>query len=618
MLEEMTDFSETPESRPKLYYSVLIIAFVILAAKLWYLQIIQGAELQEKSKRQAVREYRIPAARGIIYDRYGAILAENRPSFNLFFHPEWLEKEERMDFLKKACVEFEVDYNVAKRRMASSEGKRPFKIATDISRAMLAKIETRNMTYGPRYPLEIQVESIRVYPKKELAAHMLGYCAEIDRKRLKLPKYEDYLPGDLVGKTGIEEAYEEYLAGQLGRKKVEVNARNAPIKTLEIEQARAGMNLILNVDMKLTKAAARAMGQRAGAVVALDPRDGSVLAVHSSPSFSPEMFSHPISNEVWQGLIDNKMHPLSNKYLQNLYPPGSTFKVITALAGLESGVIKPKATEYCSGSWKFGRRLFRCHAKKGHGFMNLHLGIVKSCDVYFYKMGFETGIDVISEYGKAFGFGRKTGIDIVGEKAGVMPNKEWKIETLKERWLPGDTLNAAIGQGYVQVSPMQVAVAYAAVANGGKVFQPQVVHQISRPGGEIVRDWSPELLREPNINPANLKLIIDALADVVNTPGGTGTKAKLSSVKVAGKTGTSQVRGIRAVRLHWSQMKYEHRDHAWFACFAPAENPEIAVVVLAEHSGHGGTVAAPIAGSVLKSYFRLKKQRRPVKTLTSP
>jgi penicillin-binding protein 2 len=610
-----TDFSETPESRPKIYYTVLIIAFVILGAKLWYLQIIQGAELQEKSNRQQVRHYRIPAARGIIYDRYGAILAENRPSFNLFFHPEWLEDEQQIPFLEKTCEELQVDFEVAKRRLASSEGKRPFKITTDISREKLAWIETRSMTYGPRHPLEIQVESIRVYPKNDLGAHMLGYCAEIDRERLKLPKYEDYLPGDLVGKTGIEEAWEEHLAGRLGRKKVEVNARNVPIKVLEVEQARAGMNLLLNLDIKLTKAAARAIGNRAGAVVALDPRDGSVLAIHSSPSFSPEMFSHPISNKVWQELINNKMHPLSNKYLQNLYPPGSTFKPFTALAGLESGVIKPRSTQYCSGKWYFGRRNFRCHAKKGHGFMNLHLGIVKSCDVYFYKMGFETGIDVISEYAKAFGFGEKTGIDIVGEKAGTMPNKEWKIESLKERWLPGDTLNASIGQGYVLATPMQVAVAYAALANGGTVYRPQVVHQIIRPGGEIVRDWAPDALRRPNVNPDYIKLINKALVDVVNNPGGTGTKAKMTSLKVAGKTGTSQVRGIRANRMHWSQMKYEHRDHAWFACFAPADNPEIVVVVLAEHSGHGGTVAAPVAKSVLTSYFRLKKQRRPLKTL---
>jgi len=222
---------------------------------------------------------------------------------------------------------------------------------------------------------------------------------------------------------------------------------------------------------------------------------------------------------------------------------------------------------------------------------------------------------VISEYAKAFGFGEKTGIDIVGEKAGTMPNKEWKIESLKERWLPGDTLNASIGQGYVLATPMQVAVAYAALANGGTVYRPQVVRQIIRPGGEIVRDWAPDALRRPNINPEYIKLINKALVDVVNDPGGTGGKARMKSVIVAGKTGTSQIRSIRAARRHWSQMKYEHRDHAWFACFAPADNPEIVVVVLAEHSGHGGTVAAPVAKSVLTSYFRSKKQRRPLKTL---
>ncbi|MCB1154767.1 penicillin-binding protein 2, partial [bacterium] len=470
------------------------------------------------------------------------------------------------------------------------------------------------MVYGPGYPLEIEIETARVYPHGDVTAHIVGYMDEIDPGRLQRDKYEDYRPGDLVGKTGIEEYYEEELAGRFGKRIMEVNARGVPLRELSLEPGVSGRNLVLNLDVTLMTAARRAIGTAAGAVVVMDPRDGAVLASYSSPNFAPEMFLRPIPHDVWNAINNNERKPLYNKFLTGQYPPGSTFKAITALAGLESGVIKPGDTEYCPGKWRFGGRDFRCHSSRGHGYVNLQSALVHSCDVYFYKKGYEMGIDLLAEYGKAMGYGVPTGIDLGGEYRGVMPNKEWKSEKLKERWLPGDTLSASIGQGYDLATPLQVAVSYAAIANGGTVFQPRVVHRIENQDGSAMQEVDAPVLRKLPFKKRNLDLVTRGLIGVVNDPGGTGRNARLKGHLVAGKTGTSQVRAIAAVRKHISQLPYKARDHAWFAAFAPAGDPEIVVVVLAEHSGHGGVVAAPIAQQVLTVFFReraknLKRQK---------
>ncbi len=608
-----TDFADNPERNHTIFYILVIIAFVILLSKLWFLQVIKGDEFKNSSFRQQVREFRIPAPRGIIRDKDGKILAENRPSYNLFFHPARLDAKERFSFLEKSCEELGIDFKVAKRRFDTSKNRQPIKIKTDITREEVAGIETRNMTLGPNYPLEIEVESLRIYPLGKAGAHLLGYCDEIDPERLNHPKYTGYRPGDLVGKTGIEETYEKYLAGAYGRRRVEVNARGKPLKELEKEKGSPGLNLFLTVDKDLMNTAKRILGNRAASLVALDPRDGKVLAAVSTPGFQPEIFSRPIPQDLWDGLLNDEKHPMMNKFLQGLYPPGSTFKPITAIAGLESGVIKPKKTEHCAGKWHFRGRDFRCHAKNGHGFVALYMSIVKSCDIYYYKTGFQTGIDVLAEYAEAFGIGRKTGIDLVGEKQGVMPNREWKRTTQKIRWMPGDTLSSAIGQGYILATPLQLATAFAAFANGGTIFRPYIVRRIEDQSGKVIKEFGPKAVQKLNVDEKNLKLIHKALVGVVNDIGGTGHRAMIPGSRVAGKTGTSQVRSIHKVRKHWSQVPYEARDHAFFVSYAPAEDPEIVMVVLVEHSGHGGVVAAPIAKLVLQSYFRKKAlQKRQV------
>lgn len=599
-------FAEDQERNLTPFYALAILAFIVLISKLWYLQVIQGAELMNQSDRHRIREYRMPAARGLIKDRNGEVLAQNRPSYNLFFDYQALPAEERLPFLEGVCREYDIDFDTAKRRLEASRDLLPVKVKTDITREEVAIIQTQSMGYGRHFPLEIGVDSIREYNHHSLGAHLLGYTAEIDKERLELPKYEDYRPGDLVGKSGVEEFYEEYLAGVFGWKRIEVNARGLPITELAVEKGIAGRNVVLNIDFRLMKAAEKAMAGKSGAIVAMDPRSGQVLASHSTPSFEPAMFSRPIPQDTWDSLINHEQHPLQNKFAAGLYPPGSTFKVVTALAALESESVTPSTTIFCPGKWKFGGRDFRCHNEKGHGYVDLHRAIVHSCDVYFYKVGYQMGIDLMAEYARALGMGAKTGIDIPGEKEGLVPDKDWKRRVHKQPWMPGNTLSCAIGQGFMLASPLQMAAVYSVFANGGVLYRPQLLNRIEDQNGEVLREFAPEVLRTLNVNKRNLRTVHSGLVGVVNEPGGTGGRARLKSVTVAGKTGTSQVRGIGNVRMHVSALAYKHRDHAWFVCYAPAENPEIVVSVLVEHSGHGGVEAAPMAVSVLSQYFRGK------------
>jgi penicillin-binding protein 2 len=609
---EPTDFADNPEKNHTVFYVFIIVAFTALLAKAWYLQIIQGDELQQKSQRQQIREFRIPAARGVIMDRTGKVLAENRPSYNLFYHPDWVDSAERLPFLEKVCKEFDIDFETARRRLELSKGSQAIKIKSDIDRNEVAKIETTSMTYGDKYPLEVEIESLRVYQKGEYCAHVIGYCDEIDPKRLDQPKYADYRPGDLVGKVGIEESYEEFLAGAYGKRRVEVNARGNPIKEISVEKGSPGRNLVLNIDLDLTITAARLMGDRSGAVIVMDPRDGALLVALSLPSYDPEIFSRPLSKETWEKLANDKNHPLTNKYIRGLYPPGSTFKALTALAGLESGAITTSESVICTGAWKFGGREFRCHSKRGHGSVALYSGIVHSCDVYFYRMGFQMGIDVLAEFSRRMGLGSLTGIDITGEKEGTIPDKEWKLKALSQQWMPGDTLSAAIGQGFDLVTPLQMAVVYGVIANGGKVLKPRLVRQIQDQNGVVIRSIEPETARDINFDPKNLKAVRAGLLGVINDPGGTAYSSRLERIHMAGKTGTAQVKGMKKnQRISSAALPYEYRDHAWFVCYAPAEAPELVVSVLIEHGGHGGAVSAPIARGLIQEYYRRNKRYEP-------
>jgi penicillin-binding protein 2 len=437
-----------------------------------------------------------------------------------------------------------------------------------------------------------------------MAAHLLGYVGEISQQ--ELGARQGYRMGDLIGKGGAERYWENYLRGIDGGQQVEVDAVGRKLRVLSEVEETPGNTLVLTVDRDLQLAAERALEDREGAIVALDTRTGDVLAMVSRPAFDPNIFARGIRAAEWRGLLENRKRPLNSKAVQGTYPPGSTFKMVMAAAALEEGVINPFTTIFCGGGIFFGNRTFRCWRQGGHGNMNVHEALVRSCDVFFYQVGQRLGVDAIAEYAHRFGLGAPTGITLEHESGGIIPSSAWKRQRFGEPWYAGETLSVAIGQGYVTVTPLQMANVMAAIANGGTTYRPQFVKRIESPDGAVVLEQAPVVEHELNFKKSTLLQIRQALSDVVNTSRGTGTKARLATVEVGGKTGTSQVGKLGAERTKQGGMARERKDHAWFVAFAPVGNPEIAVAVLAEHAGeHGGTAAAPIARSVLAHYFNV-------------
>lgn len=603
----------------------VIVAFSILIANIWYLQIIKGGEFDKKTDKNRISKMRIAAPRGIIHDRDGKVLVDNRPSFDAYFHPLIIKgktpaesRQLRLAYLEQVSRNLSVDMALLKQRFNQGNGIRSIKVKTDIEWSDVAKIESMSGAYQGKPPLTVNDETKRVYPFSEWMCHTLGYIAEIDKKRLESQDYIGYRPGDYVGRIGIEDKYEHYLKGQFGSKTIEENARNVELKTLDITPAIPGKNLVLSVDMDLVEAAAKAMkalGNQSGSVIALDVKTGQVLCILSLPGYNPEIFSRVLSQVTWDGLLNDIKKPLTNKSISNAYPPGSTWKLVTGLAALESGEVNWSWRSQCLGKWKYGDRAFRCWNERGHGWQNIHGALTHSCDVYFYKASVKFGIDTLAKWAFALGAGKKTGIDITPETRGTVPSKAWKEKVIGSQWIGGETLSSAIGQGYNMVSPLQLAVIYASFANGGTVYKPHIVQRIESPDGEVLKEFEPEVIRQVDINEDHWNHIHKGLVGCVNSPTGTGKRARLKNITVAGKTGTAQLRKIHKKRVHISNMKWEHRDHAWFAAYAPAEDPQIAVVVLAEHSGHGGSAAAPVAREVMAKYF--EKKRRAAKAASA-
>jgi len=369
-----------------------------------------------------------------------------------------------------------------------------------------------------------------------------------------------------------------------------------------------GRTVRLTLDRHLQQAAFEALQGKEGTIVALDVNSGAILAMVSTPAFDPNVFARGVKADEWLALTKDRLRPLSNRATQGQYPPGSTFKVIMAIAGLEEGVLQPEAYISDPGFFPFGNRSFRDWKKQGHGSVNLHKALVESCDVYFYQAGARIGIDRIAKWARAFGLGEKSGIALDDEKSGVIPDTEWKRKRFRQPWYPGETISVAIGQGYVTATPLQLVNMIAAVANGGTLYRPWLVSKVESLDGATVREYGPEKIRTVDIKPATLERVRSALADVVRSGSGTGGAARSSLVEIAGKTGTSQVVEMKGAYLKSEQLAYFSRDHAWFVAYAPVQNPQIAVVVLVEHGGHGGSAAAPLAKKVIEKFIELKNQ----------
>lgn len=589
------------------FSAIVVVGTIILLSRLWFLQILNGDDYRQKSENNRVRIRPILAARGMILDRFGKVMVDNRPAFDVFLLRE--DAGNLKEAIKNVSGIIKTRPEDIETSLRRESPIRPVRIKRDIDRETLATLLTNRLDLPG---ITVSIEPKRSYPYGNLGSHLFGHIGEVTEKQLSVGSYTDYRMGSLIGKSGLELKYETYLKGVDGGKYVEIDASGRELSILKEVDSYPGNNLVTTIDLELQKAAEEAFKDKAGAVVAMDPRNGEVLAMISSPAFNPDMFSGPLDSEEWNLLINNPLKPLQNRAIQGQYPPGSTYKTIVAAAALEEGVITKDTAFQCNGSYRFGNRNYRCWKSDGHGSVSLHRAIVESCDTYFYQVGLKLGIDKIAEYSRKFGLGRPTGIELSDEKSGVVPDRAWKQKRFGTPWFEGETLSCAIGQGFNLVTPIQLLTAYAALTNGGDVYQPHLAKAIVGPDGKVLRTLLPEARKKLILSPETVELLKAGLQGVVNEPGGTARSARLDDIKVGGKTGTTQVVAMRAdQRVRGEDLTYWFRDHAWFASFAPVEDPRIALVVFIEHSGYsGGHAAAPVAGKILKSFFDLEKQRK--------
>ena len=574
---------------------VLVLTMTVLLIRLWDLQIMRGTEMRKLSEQNRIRVKKIVAPRGIMYDRMGKVLADTRPSFNIYLTPEDIKDfSQTVDGLARLIDCDREDIIEKMKAMSGMPPSFPIKIKSDIPMDEVAKVEA-NRVYIPG--ISIQIEPKRNYPYAASFAHVIGYVSEVSDDELKdKKKYKDYSPGDYIGKYGLERAYEKDLRGIDGEKRVEVDAMGREIRTLDVIEPIPGNSLHLNMDLDLQLTADKALETRKGAAVAINPKTGGVLVLASRPGFDPNLFASGIKKKDWQTIALDKAHPLQNRAIQGGYPPGSTFKILLALKALDLGIINEHTSFHCSGGFPYGNRVFKCWKKGGHGTVSVHRAIVESCDVFFYNVGLKLGVDRIHEIGDILGMGRLTGIDLPAEQKGLIPSTEWKRRRYNQPWYEGETVSVAIGQGAVWLTPIHLAMLSSFVANDGKNFKPQIVNRIVSPEGKVIKTFEPVVNSELKLKPGVLKLVKDGMRGVVNEPGGTAGASKVQNVLMSGKTGTAQA-GSQSVGL---------ADHAWFIAYAPSEDASIAMSILVEHGLHGSSAAAPIAKSLTETLFKAK------------
>lgn len=569
----------------------------LIGTRLFYLQVLKGGEYRDLADDNRISMRPIPAPRGRIFDCHGNVLVDNRPNFQLMVIPE-IAKEMRPllarlhPLLELTDKEIETILRQTRRQRAFL----PLMIKSHLTWEEVSRVEARIHTFPGT---TLQAQSMRHYPYGNSSAHVLGYLAEVSESDKKL--HPDVRPGVLVGKGGIELIHEKHLRGTEGVRELEVNAYGREVRSLRATPPQAGNDLTLTIDIDLQQEAENALGDRSGAVVAIDPRNGEVLVAVSMPSFDPNQFIRGIEGKQWQAWMKDPMKPLLNKFLRGQYPPGSTFKMITALAALAKGKVTPTTSFFCPGFREVYGHRYHCWKKGGHGSVAMVQGIAQSCDTYFYHLAERLDIDDINEMAHAMGLGELTGIDLDHEKPGLIPSKAWKKSTLRQPWYPGESLVNAIGQGYVLVTPLQMARMAAAFANGGILHRPKLSRLGEFPEAEIIG--------EAHVNPQHLAVVREGMFQVLHGERGTAKMQKLAGgILAAGKTGTAQVisqrREVGGKVINSKDRRY--KDHALFICYAPFDAPEIAISVVVEHGGHGGSDAAPVAKRVLDLYFARK------------
>lgn len=567
-------------------YAVTVI-FIVLTLRLWNLQIMNGSMYRQMAENNRLRVIKEPAPRGIIYDRHNIPLVKNIPSFDISVAGDDLLEDD--DAISSLGLLIGVPPGEVKKKI--SGGARtplePVKLKRGVSFSELAIVEARKVDFPG---LQVDVVVNREYIYDSFASHVIGYLGRLTQEQSMAQEYQDVPRSAFIGQMGIEKIYDQRLRGIAGERFIEVDAAGRMIKSAGRREAVKGGDITLTIDKNLQDEAEKSLRGLTGAVVVLDVYTGEILTLVSTPSFDPNLFARGIGYREWRNLSKNPMHPMLNRAIQSQYPPGSTFKIITALAALEEGVITSKTTFPCNGYINFGRK-FRCWKLEGHGRVDIRRAIAESCDVFFYEVGKRMDIDRIATYAKAFGMGIQSGIDLEGEREGIVPSKEWKRIFRKEKWYKGETLNTVIGQGYLTATPLQVARLMAAVVNGGRLIIPHLVKD------RINRDQSVQII---DLKEENVSLIRRSLKDVVYDDEGTGRLARSEVVEIGGKTGTTQVIGKSALM---NDVPRRYRDHAWFVSYAPADNPEITVAIFIEHGGHGSNAAAPLAKRIIEAYY---------------
>jgi penicillin-binding protein 2 len=653
--------SDVGEFRKRYKWMALaaFLAFVAIVGRLFQLQALDGAAYSNIAHENIIRRVVLPTTRGVIRDAYGKVLASSRPSYDVEIVPgrvmpsarpvryrnglpiahdpdSWPRLAEILRLNPEEKRTFEARVHAA---CASDDDKSPcwhtpILVREDVSRDVVAELKQHHDELAG---VDVVGVPVRFYPYKNLGAHMLGYVAEVDSETLakyrpkgydELGRDEqqrenplDYESGDTVGATGIERAWESYLRGQRGWEKRVVDARGRYRSGPETEHLVdspprmdpiPGRDLRLSVDVELEQAIERAMRPHAaGAAVVVDVRTGRLLALYSKPDFDPNDLSGGAGKarvrEAFNRMYSDPLRPMLDKTMSGAFQPGSTMKPFSALAALEDHVIDPEHTEKCEGYVVFGRRVFRC--SHVHGKVRLRDAIARSCNVYFFHLAETVGMDRIARVAQAFGLGEKTGLGINPEAPGRIPTRSWYALRYRGQFRVGFTLNMAIGEGDVTVTPLQLATAYSALANGGTLYQPQIVRSVETSDGAVVQEFPPRIRRQVPMAPENMRRVTDALFDVVNDPTGTAYPARDPSLDVAGKTGTAQtgyvVKKEDDAKMAW----YLTQNHAWFSSFAPAHNPEIVVTVLVEHGGSGPEVAVPVAMQIIHEYERLQAVR---------
>jgi penicillin-binding protein 2 len=568
----------------------------VLIFGFWQLQVVQSSHYSDLAERNRIKEIRLVAPRGKIYDRNHKLLADNRPSYNIVYVREnSLHSVEETVAMLGNGLGMSVDDLLQKiNRKKKDPAYQPITLKEDAGVGDVAFV----MAHGSELPeVSVEYQPRRLYREGDVAAHALGYIGEVSEAQLL--DSPDLKPRDQVGKAGLELVYDSVLRGIDGSRHVVVNNSGREIETLPDEvKPIAGHDIYTTIDLDLQKAAEAVIGDRVGAAVVLDPRSGEILALVSKPAFDPNRFTTGISAFDFNNLMTDPDKPFQNRAIQSMQPPGSIFKIFEAAAGLESETVTALDHVHCAGSETFYGRSFGCWEPRGHGNVDMYEAIVHSCDVYFYELGKQLGIDRISQFASMAGLGRKTGVDLPGEIAGLIPSEDWSKRVKRVKWAPIETINVSIGQGQIGVTPIQAAWAVGGLASGGRLKQPRLVEP------QQLRDLgfdSPDIRFEQyKVSEDTVETVSKSMWGVVND-GGTATITRVDGFDVAGKTGTAQV-----VNKSIYKKGGENEDHAWFVGFAPYRNPEIVISVLIEHGGHGGLAAAPVAKAVFDAYYKKK------------